>query len=141
MLLNTEQLNNRLDSPNNLINRLRHNKSNGIELFGAVSKSSRAELIIPVLPSSELDEVEREIKNGLVKSKAREILGDSLNYLHRELPNVDSSRELSNIAQSMSKIIESFEPKKDSHTPGNLVIWKPVMVNENHYESVIAFDQ
>ncbi len=147
MILNTEESNDRLSSPNNLINKLRElskprEKSQSVELFtGKLSDLNPSR--IPGLPNeqavkSTLDEIEEEFKDGLIKNTAKQVLESSLVHLSNNLRNVDKTTDYARIATDMSKIVSNLEAaKREAPTINNqTIIYRPIVNNESFYQSV-----
>jgi hypothetical protein len=145
VLLNQVETEARLNSPSNLMTRLRllKNTTKDISLFtgGVVNNScSNSEPSSPSLPQSAEQvtaELEEQIKDGLIKSTARKVLGDSLELLSIRLPEIDKARDLSRVATDMGRIINDLTPKQEeNHNHQQVIIYRPVINQESHYQSV-----
>lgn len=166
MLLNDTELEARLNSTDNLINRLRRSapaktelvnpsRSGGIEtdrelssflsvLNGNHHKPSRSQdYEIPSLPPNSSDLIENledKIKTAQVNHKALSVLDESLDLLRVKLDEVQNAKDLSRIATDMEKILNgsriSERESNRSSSGAGVIIYKPIMVNENHYESL-----
>lgn len=133
MILTEEEVNNRLSSPDNLLNRLRN----------VGKKEESMEIFIPQAPSvSDLVEnVEDKIKLNLAASGAVRALEASVSELERRIPEVEKAKDLSKIARDMSAIVGTIDEMKNGGRGGrgtHITIWQPILMQENNYETVIA---
>lgn len=133
MILDEIDVKERLESPLNLMNRLRNSLST------PANKSFH-----PSLPPSSdqiVKDLEEKIKFGSVKSKAAGIMADCLDELHNKLPEL-APKQLSSVAEQMSKIISNVQVKTaDDKTPGQIVIYAPTIVSEEHFNIVDIRDR
>ena len=159
MLLNDNELNARLESTDNLINRMRSVRqvsqvsetepeqkeiSSFLSLLnGSHRPSSRAVIDIPALPPSSenlIENLEDKIKTAQVNHNALAVLDDSLILLRDKLVDVQHAKDLSRIATDMEKILNGsrINERENNRTTGTggVIIYKPIIVNESHYESV-----
>lgn len=164
MLMNNSEIDSRLTSTDNLLNRMRLAPSfkssdpvRAMELFtgsddiksashmhGMNTSSRNGPAQVQGLPEPEVttDElarrVEDEIKIGLIKNSARAVIGDSLSLLQQRLQEVDKPEKFARIAADMGKVIESFTPKNEQVQRGNIVIYRPVVNHISSYQVVHA---
>ena len=152
MLLTDEQVNIRLESPLNLVNRLnqltkRHSTSMDIFIPGpsdrldhpnnnplndeypAANSDDEIDNIVP-------DNVQK-IKLGIVKVKALDVLHDSLDQLHSRLPEIDRVKDYSAIARDMNDILTA-EDSKRSNINQQVIVYRPIINELSKYETVIA---
>lgn len=146
MLLSQEEVDARLSSPLNLINRLSRSgtRSNEMSLFGIPSNRVNQEpaAILSVPPSIDtlIDNVASRINIGVAKESALSLMVDSMSQLKQRLPEVEKARDLSSIASDMHRIVSSINQNKESgsRNQNQIIIYKPVIMNESHYEVVHA---
>lgn len=145
MILDAEDTNVRLESPLNLINRMKFlgtQKEKSLEIFGI--KEDKLENESPLMPPSAdklILDLESKLKLGTAHDKAVDVLHDSVVMLHANLHNVDKIDKLSRIATDMGKVIANIdEIRQGRKTNAPVIIFKPITVTENHYESVSASD-
>ena len=149
----------RVSSPNNLMNRLASLRGDSnISLFtGGLKSKPEAQVPELVSPGQEfrdetapniddlIENVETKLKRNLAKEGALDVLVDTVSLLKVRLAETDKPESLAKIAKEMSGVIgqlnEGEAPKSGSKNQGNIVIWKPVMVQEVNYETVIARDE
>ena len=144
MILNDNEINTRLKSPQNLINKINNVsrvKATGMELFiPHISETPNDSELSLAVNDDPLDEVidEQKIKLGLVKSRALEVLHDSLNQLQVRLPEVSKVRDYSSIARDMKAILtDENEGKKIA---AQVVIYKPVINDISKYETLVVME-
>lgn len=153
MILTDEQITSRLESPLNLINRLKKltDKSNSMDLFiptGFDVSSVREVSVVglnnessAVLDDDSLDDIipdsADKIKMGLVKSKALDVLHDSLSSLHIRLPEIDKVRDLSTIASDMNRILTAEDATKGKINQ-QVIIYKPIVNDISKYDTLVV---
>jgi hypothetical protein len=135
MILNETEIKERMESPINLINRLR-------ELSKDVSKSSNSNRtsLIPSLPPKSSDiipDVDDKLNFGTAKSKAMKIMSLAMNRLDDVVHEIDKPSELARIAETMNKIVTTSEDRsgEDKRT-GQIIIYAPQVVQENHFDTI-----
>ncbi len=138
MILETNEVDARLNSPHNLINQLRQKmEPSRIVSISEVVNDRPAQ--IASLPS--LDELvpnaEDKINLSRALSGSTAVLADSVESLRMRLGEVESPAKLSRIASEMSRVIDSLKNKKDdSNSKQQVIIYKPVFHQESHYETI-----
>lgn len=128
MLLTEEEVNVRLESPLNLMNRLQ-------------KATEKPELNLFTPPSIEelVDNLEDKLHLGNSHSSALKVLDDSVRMLGQRLCEVDKAKDLSRIATDMSKVVNSIDEIRNGRNnirQGQITIWQPVIMNETHYETI-----
>jgi hypothetical protein len=151
MILNHEDAEDRINSADNLINRLNlatrsssvRGRSNAMqETFGIIDQPSDP-TNIPSLPptiDSLIDDVENRLALSSAYRSSVQVMNDAVQMLGRNLINIDPTKpeKLSRIASDMSRIVATINDAKTSgRRDGSVVIvYKPVMMAENHYDVV-----
>lgn len=129
MILAEEELQERIESPLNLLNRLRNRMT---------PRSSHS--IIPSLPPTSneiIENLEEKINYGSAKSKAAAIMTLAMDELKTKLNEVTRPKELAAIAESMGKIIANTQVRhEDNKTQAQIIVYAPMIVNEDHYDIV-----
>ena len=130
MILDTNDVNERLQSPRNLINQLavRQPQSRGLDLF----TGPRSDELIP-------DVVDR-IKESAVKTAALDVLHDSLINLKMRVSEIDRAKDLSVVALNMKRILTDDDSKSKSG-PQQIIVYKPIMNEITHYETITVSDE
>ena len=105
---------------------------------------SRSRVEIPSLPPSVeslVEDLEEKLRTARIDNSVLEILDTGLTQLKYRLDDVESPKELARILREMSQVrgsIKESEHLSKGHAKGNVIIYKPVMVQENHYDMVLA---
>lgn len=126
MLLTDEQIKIRIESPLNLLNRLR--------------KSTSPTSILSVPPTAEqlIDNLDDKInKNSGSSARARKLLDSTLEELERRLPEVQKPEKLASIAQQMSNILSNeADNKKDGSIAPQIIVYAPQMRDEREFVTI-----
>lgn len=152
MLMNDSEIEQRLNSPDNLINRLRSRLNGGftgLELVTQTSKDNAVAELVDKSSSAGIDfpdvtdlveNADDKIRASLIQTTASEVLIDTLENLKYRLGEADNPTQLSKIAADMSKVIASIKQstKVDNNLNVNqqVIIYKPVMHTEAHYDAI-----
>jgi hypothetical protein len=135
MLLTDNEVNGRIESPLNLMNRLR--------LASHSSKSDTQRH--PSLPPSSneiIEDLEDKIKYGSIRSKAKNIMISAMDELATRLPEVQKPERLAAIAAEMGKVISSTQIKVDeSSRNAQIIIYAPQIQTEEHFETIIVNEE
>lgn len=128
MILNDSEIAERLESPLNLMNRLRRLTNNSSEVSPCIPPSS--EQII--------EDLKDKINSGSARSKATNIMISAMDELKTRLPEVRKPEDLARIASEMSKVVsnQSNAKKEDTSNKPQIIIYAPVQVNESHFETM-----
>jgi hypothetical protein len=145
MLISDLDLQDRIKSPDNLINSMRERLS-GIRSIVKPQDIEPKEdkVIIPEIVEESVPAIDDLIENsadkiklGLAKTSAADVLVDSLGLLKTKLIEVEKPLDLARIAGDMSKIVGSLSPAKNETNIGQqIIVYRPAVLNESHYESV-----
>ena len=148
MLLNNDEIESRLNHPDNLMNRmssLRGNNSNNnsaMEIFGV--NDSRDKATIPALPPSVddlIDDVETKVKSTAAYTGALDTLVDSVQLLRARLLEVEKPEKLSRIASDMHRIVNDINESRNGKRSGDgnsIIVYKPIILNESAFQVVHA---
>lgn len=135
MILDELEISKRMESPLNLINRLRKSLVNN-------SDSRNSIPCLPVISSEQIiDDLTEKINNGSVKSKATGIMISAMDELKIRLPEVSKPERLAQIAAEMSKVVASQTKDKNNNNDSNkpqIIIYAPQMVSENNFEVMVV---
>lgn len=127
MLLTDEDLQERLESPLNLMNRLR-----------SVSTPSN----IPCLPHPTSKDLNLDIDNklavGKLKETAASVMASALAELKVKIADVGKPKELAAIAESMNKIVQSRA--NEDKVPPQIIVYAPQVIQENHFQELTLRD-
>lgn len=130
MVLDDIEVSSRIDSPDNLVNRLR-------ALTKPASGVNKLNGLIPSLPPT-ADDVIKDLDDKLagssIKSKASKLLIDTMNQLEMNLDSATEPSKLARVAESLNRIIDSHTPKKENTaTIGQVIIYTPTVREEKEY--------
>lgn len=129
MLLEESELQERLNSPLNLLNRLRK----------ATNPHKPTQL--PALPPSSdeiIEDLESKISSGSIKNKALGLMTAAMDELKQRMPEVQKAEKLASIAAEMSKIVNNVEQKnKDGDKPAaQIIIYAPRIMSEEDFDII-----
>ncbi len=129
MILEQSEVIARLESPLNLLNRLK-------SLTNKHSKETHPSL--PPSASEVIEDLEEKLAFGSIKSKAASIMISAMDELKARLPEVQKPEKLAQIAAEMSKVVNS-ETKNTTKTDNTqFIIYAPQQINEANYEVIHA---
>lgn len=141
MILDKNEVDARLESPDNLLNRLRRlTGQSQIVSLPSDSEVKNSPASSPLIPPP-IDELVDNVKDKLATAEcyagAKEVLKDAINGLKLRVFEVDDPVKLSRIATDMGKIVNGFDENKKEKT-GRVVpiIYRPVMLTENNFQSI-----
>lgn len=148
MILENTITDERLNSPNNLVNRLAElrkvkvKSDNGLSLFGVKVDSNPATITaLPEDVSKTVDAIGESLRDNLTANKARAVLDSSLSILSARIHEIDKAKDLSRVALDMGKVISGLEGDKDENkNAAPTIIYRPVINNESHYAAVYVTD-
>jgi len=129
MLLEDEELKRRIESPMNLLNRLK------------TATNPHKFTPIPELPPTAdeiIDELNDKITSGSIKSKAMNLMSSALDELKAKLPEVHKPEKLAQIAADMNKVINGVESKVAGPVinGAQIIIYAPQVVLEETFDVV-----
>jgi hypothetical protein len=127
MIITEEEVKERLDSPANLLNRLRS------------ETNSRKKVTHPSIPPSSseiIEDLEEKLAYGSIKSKAAGIMITAMDELRNRLPEVQRPEKLASIASEMGKIVHAEIKDKKETDNNQFIVYAPQFVKEEHYETI-----
>ena len=136
MILSELEVMERVESPMNLLNRLKNlsSKSAHIPSLPCSLRSQNEISSSEVIPN--LDD---KIAFGTAKSKAMNLMNAAMDELNIRLPEVQRPEKLAAIAADMSRIINSAQIKTENDVRiGQIVVYSPKIVHENHFDVIDA---
>lgn len=126
MLLTEEEIKARVESPMNLMNRLR----------STLDRASHS----PVLPPKAEDvitDLEDKINQSSTKKTAAKIMNAAMVELEKRMPEVQKPEKLAQIAVEMSKVISNQEAKANNTPQGSqIIVYAPQVQNIDSYNIV-----
>lgn len=126
MLLNDEEIQARIESPLNLLNRLR-------DTLNHASKTQH-----PSLPPKAEDVIsDLESKINTTKSKARDIMNLAMDELKTKIYEAKTPETLARIAREMSTVVNNQDSNNsERELAGTIVVYAPQVVNLENYNIV-----
>lgn len=132
MILNEEDAIERLESPLNLLNRLR-----------SISEAKPRHPALPLAPPS-ISELIQDVDDKIITSKisasATDVLSDSLSMLKERLPEIQKAKDLAVVAFNMNKILigisDAQRVKEETKPSVNFIFYKPRLRAEDDYEII-----
>ena len=125
MLLTDDEIQERIESPLNLLNRLRN-----------ASKAHSPSLPIP--SSGDLIPDLDEKLGGDVRKQAQKIMHSALKELEMRLPDVQKPEKLAAIAESMNKVLIAREDKDKGSNAPQVIVYAPQVIQESHFETIVV---
>jgi hypothetical protein len=128
MLLNDDEVQERIESPFNLLNKLK-----------TLTQPSK-KLNIPSLPPKAEDviaDLEDKISNTVIKSKAKAIMNSAMTELEKRLPEIEKPERLAVIAREMGQVIASQNHGGGGDKLGSqIIVYAPQVQNIENYTIV-----
>lgn len=125
MLLTDEELQERLESPLNLLNRLKN--------------ATQPKTGIPTMPPVTSEDIKLDIPGKLAANNLRDtaarVMGKALQELEVQLPNVQKPEKLAQIANEMNKVLNA-QPDKDKNPPAQIIVYAPQVIQENYFQEL-----
>lgn len=159
MLMNKDEMDKRLSSPDNLLNRLRsvgvkdvvvnkvvdiHNSKGTIDIFTGPSPSSEGDDNIFTPPSIDdlIEDADNKIEVGEAHNGALRVRNKAIRMLEDLLPLEQSSTKVSRIASEMSRIASEIRGEVLEAKTANVVpiIFKPMFIEEASFNVIHVND-
>ena len=136
MILNDDEIKERIESPLNLLNRLRTTLNRASSIIPVPSGSTS----IPQLPpksSDIIENLEDKINNTTARSKAMSIMLSAMDELDKRIPEIQKPEKLASIAAEMSKVISH----QDSRSAGDkmtsqIIVYAPQVQSIENFEVI-----
>lgn len=138
MLLSDDEITERMESPLNLLNRLRTSLDKSPS--PALPIPHDHSIQIPSLPPSASDlipDLNDRISDVGTRSKAVKILNAAMDELQMRMPEIQKPERLAAIATEMSKVINQHDSKpREENTQGRIVVYAPQIQSISNYNIV-----
>lgn len=123
----------RLNSPNNLLNKLQE-----------ITTSRRSHTPTPIVsippPKADdlIDDLDEKLDNGSVKARAVSVMSKAIKRLDNNIETVDP-KKLSNIVRDMAHAVKVLDPEKLDGDKTNIqfIIYRPEMKSENEFDRIV----
>lgn len=133
MILSDDEIKERIESPLNLLNRLKTSLNRTVTSNLPVSQS-------PCLPPSSSDiieDLEDKLKNSSTRSKAVGILHAAMDELKLRLPEIQKPERLAAIAAEMSKVVSHQDNRNQGDKSlSQIIVYAPQVQNIENYEVI-----
>lgn len=129
MLLSDEDVQERLSSPNNLLNRLR-----AASLPAPVIGMPAA--IPPTTKDLDID-IDDKLAATKIRSKAAAIMGAALDELKVRIQDVSKPEKLAAIAADMNKVLVASKDQ-DKNKVSQIIVYAPQVISETHFDTIVA---
>jgi len=132
MILPDEVIEERMESPLNLLNRLRE----------VTTPRPAAETKIPCLPPKSEDiipDLDEKLVIGGLKNKAVGIMNDAMNELSMRIHDVQKPSQLAQITEQMAKVIKHVTPderRDDGIKAPQIIIYSPAVRQLSEYKVI-----
>ena len=130
MILNDQEVTERMESPMNLHNRLRALTAQRNSKFSAIPSIPTAKDIIP--------DVDEKLAFGGLKSKASSVMLKAINELDARISETTKITDLARVAGEMNKIVTAETEEKDKDNRPQFILYAPQINQENNYETIYA---
>jgi hypothetical protein len=130
MILNETEVTERMNSPMNLLNRLKE-----------LSKSDKSKNTIPSIPTSKdvIENLDEKLAAGTIKIKANTIMNMAMDELKARITDTNKPAELAKIAAEMNKIVTSEnEANRGGENRPQFILYAPQFNQENNYETIYS---
>lgn len=125
MILDEVEVLERLESPANLLNRLRR-----------ISEPVQP-VSIPPSADNVIEDLEEKLKYGSVKSKATAIMNAAMDELRIRIPEVSKPEKLASIAAEMSKVVNATQIRNENDVKiGQIIVYAPQVITEDRFEVI-----
>ena len=147
MIMNNEEVQARLESPLNLINRLRElGRNDKIAAMPVIDvSSSKHSAVVPELPPSIdelMDNFQDKVKLAGIKTAATDTLKTAIDVLGSRLSEAREPERLSKIAGDMMKVIDTINgDRREARNERPVIIFKPMLVNELSFGPIIHVNE
>lgn len=128
MILSNEEVQERIESPLNLLNRLRSR-----------SQSSGDSPCLPPKSQDIIPDIDEKLNSSVesVRKKAAAILSSTLDELKQRIPDVQKPEKLAQIAAEMNKVLVSRDEKSENKT-SQIIVYAPQIREENNFETIVV---
>lgn len=131
MLLNDDEIQERIESPLNLLNRLRS------AMYKHPPSIPSSEEILPPKSSDIIENLEDKIQSSTVRSKAVGIMTAAMDELKLRIPEVQKPEKLAQIAAEMSKVVSHQDNRNQGDKSlSQIIVYAPQVQNIENYEIV-----
>lgn len=134
MLLTDDEIRERIESPLNLLNRLKNasrpDKSN--------SDPQGQSPCLPPKSEDIIEDLEDKINNTTARSKAMGLMLSAMDELKQRLPEIQKPETLANLAYNMSRVVSSQEQNRNNHASvaSQIIVYAPQVQRLENYDII-----
>ena len=146
MILNDDEIAERIESPLNLLNRLKKINGSSSAVKKSIDSPSLPSIRSPFIPPSSSDLIEDlddKIAEAASRKKATAIMNKAMNELDIRIPEVQKPETLAKIASDMSKIV-SNQAAASSASRGatsQIIVYAPQIQAIDNFEVIDVKEQ
>lgn len=126
MILSNEEVQERVDSPLNLLNRLK-----------AIRDRQPDSPCMPPKSADIIPDLDDKISVGDVRQKAASIMSKALDELKTRIPEVQRPEKLAQIAAEMNKVLITRDEKEERKV-AQIVVYAPQVLKESTFETIVV---
>lgn len=144
MIMTNDEISARLDSPLNLINRLKELEVKVPEIVSLPVAKQQSKVAVVGLPSIEdlIDNPEDRIKLAGIKTRATDALSSTVELIAARVADTEKPEKLSKIATDMMKVIDTINgDRRESHANRPIVVFTPMLVSEMSFGPIIHVNE
>lgn len=132
MILTDEDIQERIESPLNLLNRLKSSLTKATTPHPSSGIPS-----LPPKASDIVDDLEDKIKNSSARTKAMSIMVAAMDELKLKLPEVQKPEKLAQIASEMNKIISAHDNKQGGGISNSqIIVYAPQVQRLSNFDII-----
>lgn len=141
MILSDDEIRERIESPLNLLNRLKTSLNRTIAPGFAGQIAPHTPVSIPSLPapssSDIIEDLEDKISKSTVRSKAVGIMTAAMDELRARIPEVQKPEKLAAIAAEMAKVVSHQDNRNQGDKQlSQIIVYAPQVQNIDNYEVI-----
>lgn len=137
MILDNTEIQQRIESPLNLLNRLKRVSNSHQNNYNQNSIPINQIPSLPPTSDQLINDLEEKLKYGSIKSKAANIMIAAMDELSLRLPEVQKPERLASIAADMGKVVASQTAKaEETNRIGQIIIYAPQLISEDRYDVI-----
>jgi hypothetical protein len=130
MILSDDEIQQRIESPLNLLNRLK------TAVNRRPSSQSHQHPALPPTAEDIVEDLEDKIKNASMRSKAVNILNSAMDELGKRLPEIQKPERLAQIAREMSQVVSNQDNKPQTGHTSKIIIYAPQVQSLDSFDII-----
>lgn len=134
MILSDDEVKDRIESPLNLLNRLRSSLTKHVD-----KHPPSISPCLPPLAADIIPDLEDKIQNTAARSKAMNLMVSAMNELKERLPEVRKPETLANIAYNMSRVVAAQDDNAHNRAGSihsQIIVYAPQVQSLENFEII-----